>query len=179
MDLLCWCCTFLSAFVSPPPFLPFLPSRPWLIMPKTSCIYAMPAIPGNVTIMLQRKLYLCSHYAQLCNGILPLTQGLGQTTCCKLADYGCMHCHAAINPSTCENLPLCIMQFLDNYIYFGYLKGANEVNRLQQAVLLCLLKALYYAGICSYAACIILCQKLCWNNSLTPTALRPTLLVFT
>ena len=36
---------------------------------------------------------------------------------------------------------------LDNYNYFGYLKGANEVNRqyFQQAVLLCLLKALYYA----------------------------------
>jgi len=37
------------------------------------------------------------------------------------------------------------------------------VNRqyFQQAVLLCLLKALYYAGICSYAACIILlCPKL-------------------
>ena len=48
------------------------------------------------------------------------------------------------------------MQFLDNYNYFGYLKGANEVNRqyFQQAVLLCLLKALYtyYARICSYAA---------------------------
>jgi len=40
-----------------------------------------------------------------------------------------MHCHAAINPSTSENLPLCIMQFLDNYNYFGYLKGANEVNK--------------------------------------------------
>jgi len=34
------------------------------------------------------------------------------------------------------------------------MKGANEVNRqyFQQAVLLCLLKALYYARICSYAA---------------------------
>ena len=40
------------------------------------------------------------------------------------------------------------MQFLDNYNYFGYLKGVNEMNRqyFQQAVLLCLLKALYYAG---------------------------------
>ena len=39
-------------------------------------------------------------------------------------------------------------------MYFGYLKGANEVNRqcFQQALLLCLLKALYYTGICSYAA---------------------------
>ena len=39
------------------------------------------------------------------------------------------------------------MQFLDNYNYFGYLKGVNEVNRqyFQQAVLLCLLRALYYA----------------------------------
>jgi len=52
------------------------------------------------------------------------------------------------------------MQFLDNSNYIGYLKGANEVNRqyLQQAVLLHLLRALYYAGICSYAACIIICQ---------------------
>jgi len=47
------------------------------------------------------------------------------------------------------------MQVLDNY---RYLKGANEVYRqyFQQAVLLCLLKALYYAGICSDAACIII-----------------------
>jgi len=45
----------------------------------------------------------------------------------------------AINPSTSENLPLCIMQSLDNYNYFGYLKGANEVNwqYFQQAVLYC------------------------------------------
>ena len=104
--------------------------------------------------MLQRKLY----YGHIMLNYVTLTQGLGQATCCKLADYGCMHCHAAINPSTSENLPLCIMQFLDNYNYFGYLKGANEVNRpyFQQAALLCLLKALYYAGICSYAACIII-----------------------
>jgi len=40
---------------------------------------------------------------------------------------------------------LCNMQFLDNHKYFGYLKGANEVNReyFQQAVLLCLLRVLY------------------------------------
>jgi len=63
------------------------------------------------------------------------------------------------------------MQFFDNYNYFGYLKGANEVNTqyFQQAVLLCLPKALYHAGICSYAACIILCPKLCWHNSPRPT----------
>jgi len=41
--------------------------------------------------------------------------------------------------------------------YFGYLKAANEVNRqyfqhFQQAVLLCLQKSLYYAGICPFAA---------------------------
>jgi len=47
----------------------------------------MPAIPGNVIIMLPEEAVLCSHYA--CNGILPLTQGLGQAAC-KLADYGCM-----------------------------------------------------------------------------------------
>ena len=58
---------------------------------------------------------------------------------------------------------------LDNYNYLGFLKGANEVNRqyFQQAVLLCLLKALYYARICSYTACII-CPKLCWHNSPRP-----------
>jgi len=55
-------------------------------MPKASCITA---IPGNVIIMLPEEAVLCSHYAQLCNGILPLTQGMGQATC-KLADYGCM-----------------------------------------------------------------------------------------
>ena len=33
---------------------------------------------------------LCSHYAQLGTGTLLLTQGLGQATCCKLADYGYM-----------------------------------------------------------------------------------------
>jgi len=37
-------------------------------------------------------LTLCSHYAQLCNGILPSTQGLGQATCCRL------WLHAAVNP---------------------------------------------------------------------------------
>ena len=86
-------------------------------------------------------LTLCS---LLCNGGLPLTQGLGQATCCK----GRLWLHAAVNPSTSENLLLCIMQFLDNYNYYGYLKYVNEVNRqyFQQAVLLCLLKALYYAG---------------------------------
>ena len=52
--------------------------------------YAMPAIPGNVIIMLPEEAVLCSYYAQLCNGILPLTQGMGQANCCKLADYGCM-----------------------------------------------------------------------------------------
>jgi len=29
----------------------------------------MPAIPGNVIIMLPEEPVLCSHYAQLCNGI--------------------------------------------------------------------------------------------------------------
>ena len=55
------------------------------------------------------------------------------------------------------------MQFMDNYNYFRYLKGANEVNYIQyfqQAVLLYLLKALYYARICSYAACIIIMPKI-------------------
>jgi len=95
--------------------------------------------------MIPEEAVLCSHYAQLCIA-LPLTQGLGQANW-KLA-----------NPSTSEDLSQCIMQFLDNYNYFGYLKGANEVNRqyFQQALLLWLLKALYYAGICSYATCIIL-----------------------
>jgi len=75
-----------------------------------------------------------------------------------------------------ENLPLCIMQFLDNY---DYLKGANEVNRryFQHTVLLCLLKALYFARICSYAACIILCPKLCWHNSPRPTQNPPPALL--
>jgi len=48
-------------------------------MLKASCV--MPAIPGNVIIMLPEEAVLCSHYAQLCNKILPLTQGLGQATC--------------------------------------------------------------------------------------------------
>jgi len=53
--------------------------------------YAMPAIPGNVILMLPEEAVLGAHYAQLCNGILPLTHGLGQATCCKLVmlvDYG-------------------------------------------------------------------------------------------
>jgi len=59
----------------------------------------MPAIPGSVIIMLPEEAVLWSHYTQLfngiipiqiCNGILPLAQGLDQATCCKLADYGCM-----------------------------------------------------------------------------------------
>ena len=46
----------------------------------------------------------------------------------------------------------------------------NEMNRqcFHQAVQLCLLKALYYAGICSSVACIILCPKLCWHYSPRP-----------
>jgi len=68
----------------------------------------MPAIPGNVIIMLPEEAVLCSPYAQLCNGILPLTQGLGQATCCKLADYGL---HAAVNPSTSEKLHLVSCSF--------------------------------------------------------------------
>jgi len=40
--------------------------------------------------ILPEEAALCSHSAQLCNGTIPLTQGLGQATCCKLADYGCM-----------------------------------------------------------------------------------------
>ena len=63
----------------------------------------MPAIPGNVIIMLPEEAVLCPHYAPLCNGILPLTGGLGQATCCKLADV-------AVSPSTSENLPRCTMQ---------------------------------------------------------------------
>ena len=66
---------------------------------------------------------------------------------------------------------MCLCISFWNYNHFGYLKDANEVNRqyFQQAVLLCLLKALDYAGICSYAACIILCPKLCWHNLPKPT----------
>ena len=72
------------------------------------------------------------------------------------------------------------------------MKGANEVNRqyFQQAVLLCLQKALYYAGICSNAAVSYYAQNyagiirqglalwkpglmnLCWTmNSLSPVTI--------
>ena len=56
---------------------------------------------------------------------------------------------------------------------YKHLKGTNEVYRqyFQQAVLLCLLKALYHAGICSYAACIMLCPKLCGHNLPRPSAI--------
>jgi len=40
-------------------------------------------------MMLPEEAVLCSHYAQLCNGILPLTQGLGQTTCRIMAACSC------------------------------------------------------------------------------------------
>ena len=51
----------------------------------------MTAIPGNnYNYYASEEAVLCSHYAQLCNGILPLTQGLDQATCCKLADYQIM-----------------------------------------------------------------------------------------
>jgi len=39
---------------------------------------------------------------------------------------------------------MCLCISFWNYNYFGHLKGANEVNKLQ-SVLLCLPKALYYA----------------------------------
>ena len=103
-------------------------------------------------------------------------KGWGQATFCKL-DYGCMY---SCNPSTQQAknkliLQLCISFW--NYNSFGYPKGANEVNRqhFQQAVLSCLLNAtcshnsaLYYAGIGSYAACSIICPKLCWYSSPRP-----------
>jgi len=50
----------------------------WLNLPV---LCYMPAIPGNVTIMLLRKLY----YAHIMLNYVTLTQGLGQATC-KLAD---------------------------------------------------------------------------------------------
>ena len=100
---------------------------------------------------------------RLCNGILPLTQGLGQVTCCRL------WLHAAVNPSTSEKL-LCIVHFWTNINILDIWKLPMKwIEYFQQAVLLCLLRALYYAGICSYAACIILCPKLCWHNSPRPT----------
>jgi len=77
---------------------------------------------------------------------------------------------AKITPNiTCHCTCVCVrirLFFGTSYNYW-YMKGANEVNKqyFQQAVPLCLLKALYYAGICSYAACIVLCSKLCWHNS--------------
>ena len=40
----------------------------------------------------------------------------------------------------------------------------------QQAVFACYVKALYYAGICSYATSIILCPKLGWHNSPRPSS---------
>jgi len=50
----------------------------------------MPAIPGNVNIVLPEEAVLCPHYAQLCNrfDVWPKDQAM----CCKLnmADYGCM-----------------------------------------------------------------------------------------
>jgi len=65
------------------------------------------------------------------------------------------------------------MQIISFWNY-KYLKGTNEVDRqyFQQAVLLCLLRALYYAGICSYAAYIMLCPKLCWHNSPRPSVIN-------
>ena len=101
----------------------------------------------------------CNYYASrgspimltLCNGILPLTQGLGQATCCKLADYGC-------KSTNCLCVSCSFWTTID--IWKVPMKW---IEYFQQAVLLCLLRALYYAGICSYAACIILCQKLCYT----------------
>jgi len=37
-------------------------------MPTTSCVYAMPAILGNVIIMLPEEVASCSHYAQYVMG---------------------------------------------------------------------------------------------------------------
>ena len=95
----------------------------------------------------------------LCNGILPLTQGLGQATCCKLADYGC-------KSKNCLCVSCSFWTTIDIWK-----EPMKWIEYFQQAVLLCLLRALCYAGICSYAACIILCPKLCWHNSPRPTIL--------
>jgi len=63
--------------------------------------------------------------------------------------------HAAVTSENKLNLPLQCQ-----CISFGTvitLKDAYEVNRQ------------YYAGIRSYAACIILCPKLCWHNTPRPS----------
>jgi len=57
----------------------------------------MPAIPRKVIVMLPEAV-LCSHYAQLCNGILPLIQRPSKVfflliwqimaACCCVSDSG-------------------------------------------------------------------------------------------
>ena len=42
--------------------------RPWQIMPKLP-VLCYDSNSGNVIIMLPEEAVLCSHYAELCNGI--------------------------------------------------------------------------------------------------------------
>ena len=131
----------------------FLSSRPCLNL----LYYAIPAIPGNVhvTTMVQRKLYYAHIMLNYVMEFYLRPKGWAKPL---VVNWQIMAACTAISCSFWTTIN-------------GYLKGANEVNRqyFQQAVLLCLLKALYYVGICSYAACIILCPKLCWHNSPRPT----------
>ena len=133
----------------------------------------MPAIPGNVTIMLQRKLYYAHIMLNYLMAFYLWPKGWAKPL---VVNWQIIWLHAL----PCSYKSFNKWKFATMYHavlgqcnYFGYLKGANEMNRqyFQQAVLLCLLKVLYYVGICSYASCIILCPKLCWHSSPRPTPL--------
>ena len=59
---------------------------------------------------------------------LPLTQGLGQATCCKLADYLIMAACTAMQLQIPQQVKIChyVSCSLDNKNYFGYMKGATK-----------------------------------------------------
>ena len=129
-------------------------------MPTNLPVLCYPSNSWKCNYYASEEAVLCSHYAQLCNGIYLWPKGWAKPL---VVNWQIMAACSYKSFNKWKFATMC-------HAVFEHLKGANEVNRqyFQQAALLCLLKALYYAGICSYAACIILCPKLCWHNSPRP-----------
>jgi len=131
----------------------------------------MPAIPGSVTIMLQRKLY----YAHIMlNYVIAFYLWPKGWTKPLVLNWQIIWLWLHALPCSYKSFNKWKFATMYHAVFghYNYLDiwmvPMKWIEYFQQAVLLCLLKALYYAGICSYATCIILCPKLCWHNSPRP-----------
>jgi len=86
-------------------------------MPKASCTVVCQQLLEMLLLCFHRKLYyahIMLNYVM--NFIFDPRAGPNH-----FLWIGTAWLHVAVYPSTSENLPPCIMQFLDDYNYFGYL----------------------------------------------------------